>query len=206
MTAHHATRRTVLAGAAALPVAAITAAAPALAGEPMSSATAHAAALRRLEIDAELIALGPELEIVVRAWLSQQKLGTDDRTRIDAEVERLTGIKVEDAPPYRRADKYWKVYDVVEARLDIDVSDENDPWNEIHGRLYPLVDRILALRAATAAGLAIQARAASLANADLWNDVEPGSQDSETKGFIESVCEFLGVVPVPKELGKAVQS
>lgn len=55
------------------------------------------------------------------------------------------------------------------------------------------------MRAATITGLALQARAASLENAEIWGDPELDPSAAAVKGLIESLCGYAGVVPVPVE-------
>lgn len=154
--------------------------------------------------DAELIALGPELEAVIRDWVFQQNQDRRLSDQIDAETERLTGVKFEDVREDGRdaRTQYWKVRDEVLARLsDPNDADENSPWNDILARAFPLARRILSMRAATLVGLTVQARAASLENAEFWDHPqELDSQDGATKGLIESLCAYVGVKPVAMEL------
>jgi len=65
--------------------------------------------------------------------------------------------------------------------------------------MYPVIDDILARRAKTVAGLAVQARAITLSEPEMWDDAD----GYKIKGFIEAVCAFVGVTPVPLEKMKA---
>jgi hypothetical protein len=70
-------------------------------------------------------------------------------------------------------------------------------WDRFHDRSYPLCEKILSLRATTLAGLAVQARASSLAESELWEDEDRDEEwDDRQRAFIEAVCAFVGVTPV----------
>jgi hypothetical protein len=76
--------------------------------------------------------------------------------------------------------------------------EELDPWEDIHGRMWPLASDIMTFRPKTVAGLAIVARAASFAREDWFNDEH---DESETgRSIIEAMCAFCGVTPLPAEI------
>ena len=77
--------------------------------------------------------------------------------------------------------------------------DTDNAWESIFDHLDPLVHLILARKARTKTGLAIQALAASIARQELWeptNVEEEASLDVE-RMFIETVCHFVGITPFP---------
>ena len=173
-------RRTLVTSAAALPLA------------------IPAAAYIVDDADAELKALGAELDAAERNWAAQFTFDRELMRQIDGETERLTGIKVADAPEdYQH--EYWEVRGAVVKRFeDPNETDENSPWDAIHGVLDPLCRRILSIRATTLAGLAIQVRAAALEHQEMWDD--PNDEWSTLRGLIESVSGFLGVRLAPRDL------
>jgi hypothetical protein len=70
-------------------------------------------------------------------------------------------------------------------------------WVEFYDhRLYPVTNRILRLRARTLAGLAIQAKAYTLAIPEVWDHRNNGNDERDTFEFVETVCAFAGVQPV----------
>jgi hypothetical protein len=143
--------------------------------------------------DAELLTLAPQLEQLANAWLAQMAADRSYDAAHDARVEKLTGIPAADAPPYNKDTPYWTIHEAVaydQPRLHID-----ETWTAIHARLFPLCENILRRRATTLPGLAVQATAVSLAAAELW---DPSPHDNaHERSFIEAVCDFVGVVPVP---------
>src|ERR1700733_9397401 len=60
------------------------------------------------EDDAPLLALGEELEIVIRDWHAQQTVDANETARIDREAERLSGTSVADAPRDNFQHPFWK--------------------------------------------------------------------------------------------------
>jgi hypothetical protein len=73
--------------------------------------------------------------------------------------------------------------------------DEQDRWDDIHGRMWPLIDAIMAHKPHTLPGLAVIARAFTLHHAEQW---EPNADDDlHHRAFMEAVCAIAGVVPVP---------
>jgi hypothetical protein len=169
-------RRAILAGAASLSAA---------------IGTATALAAPSSVDDAELLALGSELDLVIRDWLALRLVNDRDQASFEEEVERRTGIKFEDAPEDYHNSVYWNIRG--EVAREGGTPDTMEQWNEIHGRKWPLVDRIMSLRATAVAGLAVQARAASLAWAEVWDD----DPDDALRNLIELLCDFTGVAPVP---------
>jgi hypothetical protein len=71
-------------------------------------------------------------------------------------------------------------------------------WNAIHGRMWPIAERIMTFRPKTAAGLAIVARAASFACSDWFDDED--EQSMLDRSIIEAMCAFCGVTPLPAEV------
>jgi hypothetical protein len=82
----------------------------------------------------------------------------------------------------------------------------NDPnpdatWattDDLNDRLFPLAEDILSQRAHTRAGLTVQAKAVSLVAAELWEN--PDYHNPHERMFIEAVCSFLGITPIPQQL------
>jgi hypothetical protein len=146
--------------------------------------------------DSELLALGSELDRISNEWLAQMARDRSDDAAHNTKVRTLTGINTDDLPrPYDRDDPQWLVYDAVPRA-------KPKPWDDIHSRLFPLCEHILSQRAHTLAGLAVQANAVSLAAAELW---DPGCHHDDDppqheRMFIQAVCDFLGIIPVPARL------
>jgi hypothetical protein len=87
--------------------------------------------------------------------------------------------------------------------------DDDDPdsvrWDALNSRAFPLVNRILAHKAETVAGLRVQTRALQLTNNDLWYPL-PGLDDSDRiPGYFRSVCNVLGL-PLPRSAYIEVRS
>jgi hypothetical protein len=183
-------RRAVLAGIAA---------APALA--------APALALTDPSADAELIELGVELNAVIQGWHARRSLGARRDAIGDAACEamNLPNKRHEDFSRYAEWSEYReKRWVVISAAMDEAWAREQEEekitrvsvWDRIHERLFPLCEKILSLRPTTLAGLAVQARASSLSEEQLWNGVD---EPSSERAFIEAVCAFCGIKPVPVE-------
>jgi hypothetical protein len=191
-------RRALVRGATALPaVAGLSAAIPALA-----SATDNP--------DAELLALGAQLDRICEQWLAERALDDKDRAIFEARVFAETGIAYRDAPAItdeNRDTGYWAIRDKV-----IDETPHHDPdlmeWGRIHDRMYPLVDKILGYKAQTVAGLAVQVQAIAISHTELWDEDEEDCYRHRL--FIEAVCAFVGVKPVTvlaaEKARKVVQS
>jgi hypothetical protein len=138
-------RRALVAGAAALPVIAIPAAAQCV-----------------LQDDAELLALGAQLEPFLQRWLAQNR---DDFARIKrGEVGHDEERTVEE---WQRGDK---------------------ERNEVCDALYSLADEILSLTATTKEGLAVQLRAITATDAELWDNKNVGRRNPR-------------VLPRPRSIG-----
>jgi len=175
-------RRAVLAGIAAVPAAAV----PAVAALTLNAEWS----------DAELLRLGAELDDVAKEWLVISTRAEERLARFNAKVEQVTGIATRDAPNIDDDTiGYW------DARMSISGDDfdgqaEDDRCNAMQARLFPLAEDILARRAQTIAGLAVQAKAITLAAADLWDEEDADGHDHE-RTFVEAVCAFVGITPVP---------
>jgi hypothetical protein len=181
-------RRVLVAGAAST--------LPAIAMLP-AAATSQGAA------DAELIALGAKLEPIIQQWKAQNAADRERHAVIATEVERATGIRYIDAPPVPEdrpwpAGSYWAIREHV-----VSTASEEDPdltrWTRLHARMYPIVDAILARKAQTVAGFAVQVRAFTLSSEEWWNDPLHSSCETDQLAFANAACAFVGVIPVPLE-------
>ena len=176
-------RRSLVAGAASL--SALAAGSAAARAEPEAGS------------DAELLRLGAALDRIEQEWLVLHTADVKEYAIIDARVEAATGISMDNAPELtteNRDEGYWGT-----RRRIIEEYPCEDPdltrWENIHERLYPLVDEILSLTASTPAGLAVQAKAAALTNAD-----NEGDDNSRERLFVEAVCAFCNIAPLPLQL------
>ena len=86
---------------------------------------------------------------------------------------------------------------------DDDNNDEHGAsiaWNNIHDQTWSLIDAITTLAASkppqTLAGLAVLARTMTLSWSELWDEDD---EDRDHRAFMEAVCAFAGVKPVPKD-------
>jgi hypothetical protein len=177
------TRRTILAGAATLPVLSV----PALAID---------------HPDAELLRLGEQLAMLEREW---EERSLDDRECLEAfhaACERA-GLPDRNHDEFETYDQFLeythKRYALMTHGPD-DFEDENGvtSWGRFNNRLYPLVDEILSLKATTLAGLAVQTRAMVAAEFELWGRaLWEGEEENERRQrqFLELTCSFLGIAP-----------
>jgi hypothetical protein len=102
-------------------------------------------------------------------------------------VKAITGTAHYDAPKYSKDDPYWTIREAV----SYECSDpELSGWTEIHDRMFPLCEDILARTAQTPTGLAIQVWAITFAAADLWDDPEA---NEHALAFIKAVRRFVGI-------------
>ena len=162
--------------------------------------------------DAELLRLGAELEAVIVDWHAQR---TIDRKQSAAIGEALKAAGLADIDHRNLPDDEFRTYlakrdaitgPIYRARAAGDVNEhgeEVDVWDDIHGRMWPLIDAIMVIKPRTRAGLAVMARAFTLHHAEQW---EPDADDGlHHRAFMEAVCGFAGVVPVLLD-AEAVQS
>jgi hypothetical protein len=164
----------------------------------------------RIRANAELLQLGAELEAVIVEWHTQRLIDAKQSAAIDAALE-AAGLS--DVDHRSLPDDEFRAYlakrDAVTLpiyRADGDVNEDGkevDVWDDIHDRMNLLIDDIMAHKPRTLAGLAVMARAFTLHHAEQW---EPDADDDlHHRAFMEAVCGFAGVVPVPLD-AKAVQS
>lgn len=153
--------------------------------------------------DAELLRLGALLEQVEREWSAQLAFDRKSRDAWEAACISAGLPRVEpDSMPDEEFFEYTRKRDLVRTQYsdaeenDLDECGASTSWNDIQNRLFPLAEEILPLRPITAAGLAVQARAAVLAAAELWDKGVTSDNDHE-KLFMEAACAFLGVTPAP---------
>jgi hypothetical protein len=157
------------------------------------------AAARSLQAapDLELIALGAELDPIIREWLARRAIDRERFSAFEAECQRIGAIRP-DIDAERAA---WEEYgEKAKAAHKVpgvkEHLDDDDVWTNIHGRMHPLCDRIMACRARTLAGFMIQVRAASLVHLDAFGD----DQDHEEHlAFIKAACAFTGAVSIAED-------
>lgn len=186
-------RRAILAGAAILPVASL----------PALSVPALASGATGLDHpDAELLRLGAQLEPIIHRWAAKRAVEVQYRAEWDAICERagLPWIEIGDLP-----DDEWRAHTekrwAIRPAYEEDETDENGHsvvWTNILDALNALAKDIISRKAHTVAGLTVQARAMTVYYAELWDG---GSSDDEhnhdCRDFIEAVCAFAGVTPLP---------
>ena len=84
-----------------------------------------------------------------------------------------------------------------------DDDEDNVVWTKICDAMWPLIDNVMELKPQTLPGLAVQARAVSLAEWGAWEG------HSEARGewriFMENACRLLNVVPALVEAGMEAQ-
>jgi len=145
--------------------------------------------------DADLLALGVQLDRIAEEVHAQRTIDQASQDAFELKVEKITGIARRDVPAIDENDPsgYWEIRKAI-AQDGTGIPDEDNPWNPIHDRLFPLAEDILSRKAQTIAGLAVQTRAVVLAAADVWEQETPEAIHERT--FIEAVCRFVGV-PIP---------
>jgi hypothetical protein len=189
-------RRTLVTSAAALPALAV----PALAADAIGPG----------HPDAELLRLGAKLEPVERDWFEQTALDRKDNRAFEAACE-AAGVPRKDFDDFEGEDDcekrlHLRAYHDKRMAVEYDGKEvvDADPdlkrWERIHGRMWPLVDAILAVKPQSPAGLSILTRAVALAHAEWW--LEGGEEREAATAYIESVATFLGIKPAPIRLSE----
>ena len=147
--------------------------------------------------DVNLLALGQKLDRLRSQYVVQRAKDAKKKALFEAEVEAATGIKRNDAPD-RSQDKsgYWKKRSELATAASTSDPDFTE-WEKLIDRLSVLVQPIFGCTAKTAAGLAVQANAASMACEELWDDECVGNEGSleVERVFIEAVCRYAGIAP-----------
>jgi hypothetical protein len=150
--------------------------------------------------DAELLALGAELETLLRErYIPLARPGAERMAAFNALVDAVTTGNETEEEYLAVRDRIWDQHHKKLSEGDARAEDERieAAWDGIHNDLYPLVDAILAKPAKTLPGLAVQARAITAAAQDLWEGLQG---DNHEYNFICRVCEFLGVIPLHTEV------
>jgi hypothetical protein len=166
----HATRRALLAGLPAV----------AVAGIPAAAALA----------DAELLAIGRELEPVVAERREALRLDAVERAAFNRRCEAAIGPK-NDSDEYITAKRAFIISER-DGGPDVDDDGYNGHrgWSAINGDLDKITSRALALKATTREGFAVQVLAWTV---DYCEVVE------EYPEFFGAVCGYAGV-PMPEQL------
>jgi hypothetical protein len=160
--------------------------------------------------------LGADLETVVLDWRAQQAIDAEHSATRQAACEAagLPDIDYRSLPDHEYRAYQRKRSAVMSAACPYD-ADTNEAgqsiaWNEIHDRMFSLIDEILPRKAKTIAGIAVQAQAMVMDNTEWWDNGLLDENDDETpegrgRLFLESLCSFLGITPRPKMIaGEAV--
>jgi hypothetical protein len=181
-------RRSLVASASALPALAV----PALAANALNNP------------DAELLRLGTELEAVEKLWSKQRAFDLASRAAQEAACIRA-GLRRDPFPDssseeiVKGWDAYWAKRESIpyegkeQVEADTNSEGESIAWNNIHARMYDLIDKIFSHKPTTIDGVAVLVRAEVMDNAELW---DPGVGDSTNRSsFLEALCDFLGIVP-----------
>ena len=186
-------RRSLVAGAATL---------PALAGS-VAAATALA---NPAAPDAELLRLGAALDRLEQDWIAQATIDAKRRAEwedacIKAGLPRIPFGTIPNDEWRAHCDKRDAIRtESGEWEREEEREKEREKlglpsvWDKIQDPLFPLVEEILSLKAATPAGLAMQAKAVAYAAADLW---DPAIEDTHERLFIEAACAFCKITPFP---------
>lgn len=165
-----------------------------------------------IRADAELLRLGVKLEALIVDWHAQQAIDREEWAAVDAALEALGLPDIErgslpddEYRAYRlkRATATDSIFHDWRDQRGLDENGLSIAWTGIHDRQNPLIDAIMAIKPHTLAGLTVIARAFTLHHAEQW---EPNADDDlHHRAFMEAVCAFAAVVPVPLD-DEAVQS
>jgi hypothetical protein len=180
-------RRNLVAGAAALPALAVPAVASFSPDHP----------------DAKLLRLAPELEVIAQELEAANEAARKISEEWDAACDRaglLPEIWWPEAQALGMSDsEWWKEHQTRHEKRnaiphgDADQTDADGIttiWDKLNGRLNPLVDKILAMRATTVDGLRVQAHAVATASPELFDDCDDCRPEVN---FARAVLEFVGV-------------
>jgi hypothetical protein len=123
--------------------------------------------------------------VAVASPVGDSAIGTDEDPELVKLGEQLDLVA-----------RQWVVQRAVDRKTP---EDTDKAWDSIFDHLDPLVQLILARKARTKAGLAIQALAASIACQELWEDgnVNEEAPADVERIFIEAVCRYAGITPFP---------
>jgi hypothetical protein len=195
MSTKQLSRRALVRGAAAIPAVAVLPGAALAADNP----------------DAELIELGAELDAVIPQWHAQRAIDAKRSVAQDAACEAagLPYIEYGSVSGEEYRAYFEKRCAIGRQAVDDNETDEHGasiPWNNIHDQTWPLIDAITTLAAdqppQTLAGLAVLARTMTLSWSEFW-DAGCMTEDDDNRShraFMEAVCAFAGVKPVPEEV------
>jgi hypothetical protein len=215
-------RRHLVTTAAALPALAVPAFASIVSDQPRTLTAAEAGDLYaslddgdKREIsarirDAKLLRLGEELEALIVDWHAQQAIDREEWAAVDAALEApgLPDIERGSLPDdeYRayRLKRAAATDSILDDQRGLDENGLSIAWTGIHDRQTPLIDAIMTHLPRTLDGLAVIARAFTLHHAEQW-EPNAAEDDLHHRAFMEAVCAFAGVVPVPLD-AEAVQS
>jgi hypothetical protein len=154
--------------------------------------------------DAELLELGVKLDAIISEYQAEVRLYQNETNVWEAacEAAELPRLDLDEVPREEwdaRQEARCELWYPEKAEHDARLAANHDEhgcsivWNDIHGRLYPIVDDILSRRAHSLAGLAVQARAVVMGEAEIWE--APCEEYERERVFIESVCALVGVKP-----------
>jgi hypothetical protein len=154
------------------------------------------AGIRARRAERELLRLGAELEAVIVEWHAQQAI---DRARSAAMTAASDAAGFPRIPYGSLPNEEYRAYQEARSAIWQTVAGDadDDPWNDIHDRMWPLIDAIMAIKPRTLAGLGVNARAITLHYAEQWEAAVNADDQEHHRAFMEAVCAIAGVVPVP---------
>ena len=191
------TRRAVLSGAAAV------------------ASTSAVAAPTDSGDDAELLALGRELDLVLGRWSELARTEDANQAELERVIFRATGIRFQDAPESRPIhgrpdghfdeDPYWQTRgEIVRKSAWLSDDEYENALDKISDQAFPLSRIIVAMPARSLAGLAVKARALQFLKADTWRSARDENDDPDDVGaarFYDEVCALAGVRSLSAEAG-----
>ena len=147
----------------------------------------------------KLFELGGELEAAIVQWIAERKADIQDNAAFEAAAEAAGYPEIgSDELPLEEWREYMdKRCAAARAALGSFRDPDLENWSEIHDRIWPISNAILAIKAPTLESFAIQVRAMTVSHAELWQDYR--EEDTCLRQFMRSACELVGVTPVELE-------
>jgi hypothetical protein len=161
--------------------------------------------------DAELLRLGEQLAVLEREC---EAMAVEGRRSYKI---FLTACEQAGLGPHRNYadfashDQWSEYHEKIRALSSDSDADEDreDHVSDLNERAYDLIEKILALKATTIAGLTVQTRAMVLDNEEYWGrfamEHEENAPDQRRhRQFLEIMCNYLGIEPAPIRMREVV--